>query len=324
MFEDLIMLFGAPRSGTTWIGKIFDSHPQTIYFHEPDSVILARDISHLPDLDEAEQYRDKLHNYVNELLILNGVKMRGKLPIFEKRYFSPWGYTLHRLSVLTAKGVSKWANGFPIITPVASAYAGKARRVWKSIESSGRLAMFAKRFPEAKGVYILRHPCGYVASTLRGKRLNKFESAYDPGRDPKYMAPLLKANLAETSGLSMESFNAMDPVARLAWRWVLTAEKILNDLSTLDNCRILRYEDMCLDPISETRRLFAFVGLDWAEQTAAFLESSSATDDKRYYSVFRDSKEAAESWRTELPQSDIDEVFSVVRGSRAGALFNVC
>ena len=31
-----ILLFGMPRSGTTWLGKIFDSHPQVLYRHEPD------------------------------------------------------------------------------------------------------------------------------------------------------------------------------------------------------------------------------------------------------------------------------------------------
>jgi hypothetical protein len=32
------MILGAPRSGTTWLGKIFDSHPRVLYRHEPDSV----------------------------------------------------------------------------------------------------------------------------------------------------------------------------------------------------------------------------------------------------------------------------------------------
>ena len=32
-----ILLFGMPRSGTTWLGKIFDSHPLVLYRHEPDT-----------------------------------------------------------------------------------------------------------------------------------------------------------------------------------------------------------------------------------------------------------------------------------------------
>jgi hypothetical protein len=33
----LLLLFGMPRSGTTWLAKIIDSHPDIIYRHEPDS-----------------------------------------------------------------------------------------------------------------------------------------------------------------------------------------------------------------------------------------------------------------------------------------------
>ena len=31
------LLFGMPRPGTPWLGKVFDSQPATLYRHEPDS-----------------------------------------------------------------------------------------------------------------------------------------------------------------------------------------------------------------------------------------------------------------------------------------------
>ena len=34
----LIFLCGMARSGTSWLGKILDSHPDTLYRHEPDIV----------------------------------------------------------------------------------------------------------------------------------------------------------------------------------------------------------------------------------------------------------------------------------------------
>ena len=48
-----LLLFGLPRSGTTWLGKIFDSHPDTLYWHEPDSVWRLPG-SLLPDVDGGE------------------------------------------------------------------------------------------------------------------------------------------------------------------------------------------------------------------------------------------------------------------------------
>src|SRR5580698_1469066 len=36
-----ILVLGAPRSGTTWLAKIIDSHPDVLYRHEPDETIAA-------------------------------------------------------------------------------------------------------------------------------------------------------------------------------------------------------------------------------------------------------------------------------------------
>src|SRR5690349_19178518 len=38
----ITFILGAPRSGTTWLGKIFDSHPSVLYRHEPDIAAAAK------------------------------------------------------------------------------------------------------------------------------------------------------------------------------------------------------------------------------------------------------------------------------------------
>ena len=42
--ERIILILAAPRSGTTWLAKIFDSHPDVLYRHEPDTVLRATDL----------------------------------------------------------------------------------------------------------------------------------------------------------------------------------------------------------------------------------------------------------------------------------------
>ena len=63
--RDLILLFGMPRSSTTWIGKVFDSHPEEVYRHEPDSQFQLREILELlPSSPDPGRYREKLEEYV--------------------------------------------------------------------------------------------------------------------------------------------------------------------------------------------------------------------------------------------------------------------
>ena len=50
--QSAILILGSPRSGTTWLAKIFDSHPDILYRHEPDELTLPE-----PGLDPAEQVR---------------------------------------------------------------------------------------------------------------------------------------------------------------------------------------------------------------------------------------------------------------------------
>ena len=45
-----LLLVGMARSGTSWIGKIFDSQPTTLYKHEPDRSI--PDVPMIPRLED--------------------------------------------------------------------------------------------------------------------------------------------------------------------------------------------------------------------------------------------------------------------------------
>ena len=49
------------------------------------------------------------------------------------------------------------------------------RLAWKSIESLGRLGLVLESLPDARSVHIVRHPCGYVASVLRGEAAARFD-----------------------------------------------------------------------------------------------------------------------------------------------------
>ncbi|MGH8182761.1 MAG: sulfotransferase, partial [Rhodanobacteraceae bacterium] len=133
-----ILVFGMPRSGTTWIGKLFDSHPDTLYRHEPDSV-RRLNMPPFPEKAETLRYRAELEQFVCQLPRMRSPEVVGKQPLFPKNYQSAAELAAYRVSVLAAKAASRLRRHFPCLyRPTAEGYP-QARVVWKSIVSQGRL-----------------------------------------------------------------------------------------------------------------------------------------------------------------------------------------
>ncbi len=318
----VILLFGMPRSGTTWIGKIFDSHPDTLYRHEPDSYI---PIGELPLLVSGEggAYCEGIGRYVAELFHCRTPVVTTKRPLFRKSYLPLHRDLLYRASVYLSIGVGRVRRTvqLPTFDPLVGRAEEGITLVWKSIESLGRLGVISGCLDACHGVHIIRHPCGYVSSILKGEEQARFFNRIRASEGYRVFEKLLATETGRIYGLTLERLKALTPLQRLAWRWVLFNEHALRETASHENCMTLRYEDLCLDPEGVTRRMFQFCGLQWNPQTEAFLRASTHRERGSYYGVVRDPRRAAFQWRERLSAEQIEQVRSVVEGSRLGALY---
>ncbi len=319
-----ILLFGMPRSGTTWLGKTFDSHPQTLYLHEPDSRDSLLDIPIVPDQLGYDEFANRAKNYVEALSTMRSIAVLGKLPLFNKEYYPP-GYGLYLRSwILLGKALGKFGIACSLPDPFSVRRERSRVLVWKSIESLARLPLFMSATAgDVWGIHILRHPGGYIDSVLRGERSGRFSSAVPASEDYGFFELLLASEVNARYQLSMETIKHMSPVSRLAWRWVFVNEKAWSELKDHARYEIARYETLAMDPISGFKELFAAIGLPWAAETEAFLGRSTGTDDKNYYSVVRDSARAANSWRDSLARKDQADIEDVIRRSELCGVLGV-
>lgn len=317
----LIVLSGMPRSGTTWVGKIFDSHPQTLYRHEPDSWRQLEGMPLAPEPAQAERYRETMLGFVRELEAMRATKVAGSLPVFPKGYYVPWRYQLRRLLIAGAKVLAKGVGEVPVPALVDYGRFDDIVVVWKSIESTARLGVIGALLPEARIVHLVRHPCGYVASVLRGEASGKFTADEPSSEDLGLFGALLETPQAGARGLTLEGIKAMRPIERMALAWVLFNEKAMEEVEGLRNAVTLRYEDFCADPLQCTSKAFSFAGLSWNAQTEAFLADSTSANNESYYSVRKNPKEASSRWKSQLSVEDIELIAAVVKGSRPGRLY---
>ena len=318
--QPIILLFGMPRSGTTWIGKIFDSHMRTLYRHEPDTWDKIKEIPLLENAECSEKYADFINGYVEQFVLSRRPEINGKLPFFNKTYASPLRQGLFRGSVLLSGALSRLKKDLrlPVFRPVNVHHSADFFVVWKSIQLLGRMGVIVNCLPNCKGIHILRHPCGYIASVLSGESDKKFTSFVPASEDYPLYERLLDTKQAVSYGLTMDELLSLTPEERLAWRWVLFNEKARDDTRDNKNVMILKYEDMCTNPIKTAQSYFDFCGLEWCEQTMGFLSASTSKDSESYYSVYKNPEKAASKWKTGLDKEKIELIRSVIERSSIG------
>jgi hypothetical protein len=132
MKHSLILLFGMPRSGTTWIAKIFDSHPNTLYRHEPDSGGALKPIPLIAPVADAERYQAIIAKFTERLPQIRTSRVAGSLPLFPKQYQSSAHLLLRRFSVLATKASEAFVRDVPIPEFIDYEKVRNLHVVWKS------------------------------------------------------------------------------------------------------------------------------------------------------------------------------------------------
>lgn len=310
--EKTVFVIGAPRSGTTWLGKIFDSNPMVLYRHEPDTLIANQHIPRVAVDEDLQAHVPAARAYLDAMVRGRFLKASGTLPVFRKAYRSGAMHAAY-VAMIMALRIAQKASGDvrrmrQLLAPdmVDPAMAADVSVVIKSILSRGRTRLFTTARPGMRVVLILRDPFGQVASMLRGVSLGKFDAEV-------ILTDCLDTPQAKAYGLSKARFDRMSAIEQYAWHWALLNEKALDDLDGHPHARVVRYRDLVEHPDAETQALFAFAGLDWQAQTERFLRVSTTSNlPDSYYQVYKNSQDSLNKWRRQLTCEQQRQIVSVV------------
>ena len=295
--DTAILIVGAPRSGTTWLATIFDSHPDTLYRHEPD---------------ETDTEAQPLSEAILGWVVKTDARTAGKRPYFPKSWQSGPARALRTglsYGVAVAERLGVRGLGIPDLGAI-----GSARVVIKSVRLHEGLGRFALDYPRAHVLLILRHPGGQAASLILGSRQGRFALA-EPGTDMPFDEARAVA-FAAARGVTEDAFQRLPDAAKYAWSWRQINDTAIDALGGAANTRIAVYEDLCADPLTQGRTMLAFCGLAWDAATERFItESTNFEGTPGYFSVMRNAIDAAERWRKILPSADQEAIRAVMAGS---------
>jgi len=308
----MIFIFSSARSGSTWVAKAFDSHPDTLYLHEPDIVDRGNDL--LPHWFEGDAAgcSDKARQYLARLSQNRNLRTVGTRPFCHKSYRSGIAFGIRTGLIYAGKGLEK--AGFTAMSdrieiPDMARDGFSPRLVMKSVSALGRLEALVKSTVPMSPVLLLRNPCAYVHSYLRGNRMGVM-------RAPGPMGRLLKTRSARRLNVNPALDKTDDPVERLAWEWLL-ANCEANEAIAQASGIVVMYEDIATSPEKELRALFSKLGLDWSDSTTQFLKTSAAGEGS-YYSLSRDPMVAISRWKKEMAGADIEKIKEIVSRDSVG------
>jgi hypothetical protein len=302
-----ILILGAPRSGTTWLAKIIDSHPDVLYRHEPDATLAS------PSPLTPDAVGPLLARWAAE----TGARTVTKRPYFRKSWQPGWARSLRMLLAMAVNAAARLPPPFRTLgdlrIPDLGAQAAP-RLAIKSIAWADGAAIMVRALPDSRTIFILRHPCGQVASVMRGNRQLRFDLKTAGTDMPFDEASAIR--FAAAYGIQERAFQALPDAAKYAWSWRAFNEPTYAALAGQPNVHVVLYEALCAEPGTLVRRILKFAGLDWNPQTEEFLgRSTSHRGEAGYYAVYRDAIAAAEAWRATMSPANQEAVRSVVAAS---------
>jgi Sulfotransferase family len=279
---DPILIAGAPRSGTSWLAKIIDSHPGVLYRHEPDNV---RPANNLTPREQIQAWLD-----------VRTVRVSAKKPAFPKRWMSgsqmmarqALARSIGMAAHLPLLGIYAERMPLPDFLPRHPNY-GPAKVALKMVNWDPGPTI--RMLPDARCLFIVRHPCGVVSSIMKGTKYRAIEH--------------------------LDHLHRRDLVEKLTRGWVSFNERALESINDQPNAQVVIYESLCSHPLVCATGLFEFVGLEWDKQIMDFIGDSTTTNSRGYFDVFRSSMLAARRWQVELQPDSQEIVLDIVRAHRS-------
>jgi len=284
-----ILVTGAHRAGTTWLGKMLSASSETAYISEPLNVL------HRPGVFSAKVMRwytyicsENEHEY---------------LAAYQKMLRLGYGLGKELPALRSSRDVMRMGRDF------FTFWRGKltrARPLIKDPFAVLSLIWFHQRL-DCDLVVIVRHPAA-VTSSL--KRLGWVFDFSDLLKQPALMRDWLEPYRSEMEAMLLTPQDVVGQSA-LLWRIIYRVVEQNRDSIPL---RLVRHEDLSLDPPGGYRSLYESLGLRYTPEVERTILNSSSSENpgelskKAVHAVRLDSRANLKNWKKRLSQEEIDRI----------------
>jgi hypothetical protein len=283
-----ILVTGAHRTGTTWVGKMLAASPQVAYVSEPLNVL------HRPGV-----FRAPISKWYTLVCEENEAEY---LPAFRALLGLRYGLWREIGSLRSRKDFLRMGRDFSIFV--------RGRLLHQRPLVKDPFAVFsAPWFAERLGcrvVITVRHPAGFASSL---KRLAWAFDFYDLLDQPLLMQRWLGVDRAE-----MELTAKDDVIGQAALLWRMVYRVVARTMKLYPSFVVVRHEDLSLDPVSCYRDLYVALDLDFTPKVEEVIMNSSNSENpselskKKVHAVKLDSRANLDNWKKRLSEAEITRI----------------
>jgi hypothetical protein len=305
MLHRHVLVTGAHRSGTTWVGQTIVHHPSIVYFQEPfnvndpDSAFGYRfdaTFYYVPGSAQeacihatfARLFRSVLHPSRFAISKCQGARLDLKMPLRFGKY-------LLRGVCLPKRALIK--------DPFALMSAG-----WLHTCFSLQV------------ICLIRNPLAFTGSLKKANWLFDFHHLK---RQPHLVKAYFPTYEAEIQRFCEEPQDIIDQACLL---WNILHTVILRHRATYPHWLFLRHEDLARSPITGFQQIFEYLGLRMTAKIRTVIEkytsASNPVETNSPAYLPRNARGSLETWRTRLTATEIERVVHYTRDT-AGNFYHL-
>ncbi len=283
-----ILVTGAHRSGTTWVGKMLAAHTDTAYISEPLNVLHRPGVLRAP----VKHWYPYIHK-ANET---------DYLPAFLELLDFDYHLGAELRAIRSRKDFLRMLRDFGIF--YLGAMHGQ-RVLIKDPFAVFCAPWFAQRL-DCSVVITVRHPAGFASSLKRLDWSFDFRDLLDQ--------PVLMRDYLEEDRAEMEAMQAGDILGQAALLWRMIYRVVHEFRAKHPDFIVVRHEDLSRQPREGFRELYGRLGLDFTSAVERTILNSSNSKNpseaskKKVHSVKLDSRANIGSWKKRLSPEEITRI----------------
>lgn len=296
-----VIIFGPPRSGTTWLANVLSANGNINYIHEPDNeknnflaYVRKNKLNRFPYLREDDSEKHFVQLFRTSLYG-KPIRNESKLNVMLMRVAGINKETIeNEIQNNSKKGPRIRVAELLSQLKSLQVTSGK-RRIIKSVHAHLSIPFLQKHL-DFIPLIIVRHPASVIASHIKLQMPDANREIFNDERIKKdFLLPYLTK--IEKLNTDLEYFALQ----------ISIFHHVLSKYIKNNSLEFITHEDLCMNPLEKFKSMYQKLKLEWNYKAEQFIDSHNQSG-KDAYDIYRNCDELNQKWKKTFTKSETRQI----------------